>query len=219
MINQRRNYRTYTTNSFHHYHKYPNIIRDVLPFKPNGIWVSDITYIWLTDEQKFCYLFLITDMYSRKIVGYSLREDLSRTGAVISLKMALSQVKDKEELSSCIHHSDRGVQYCCKEYVKILNKYKISISMTENSDPLENAIAERINKTIKEEFTDKKTLSYPTFKEAKIKIIEIVNFYNFERPHRSIEYLVPCKAHEITGELKRMWKSYYRKSNVGVYEA
>ena len=196
--------------SYHHYHKYPNLIKDITFLNSsNKVWVSDITYIWLIEEQKFSYLFLITDMYSRKIIGYYLSIDLSRKGAIISLKMAINNTSF-EELENCIHHSDRGVQYCCHDYTNLLKKYNIKISMTETGNPLDNAIAERINKTIKEEFTNDKTLIFTNFAQGKKEIKEIINFYNNDRPHRSIDWLTPELAHCGTGILKRQWKSYYK---------
>ena len=196
--------------SYHHYHKYPNLIKDHQQLtKRNQIIVTDITYIRLTDKNEFCYLFLITDMYSRKITGYCLHENLSREGALKSLKMHIKNSGIKE-LKNCIHHSDRGVQYCCHEYVAALSKLGIRISMTENGDPLENPIAERINKTIKEEFTEEKTLTYPNIDIAKKEIKKIIAFYNNERPNSSIERLTPEDAHKKTGTLQRHWKPYYK---------
>jgi transposase InsO family protein len=149
-------------------------------------------------------------MYSRKILGFCLSEDLKTASAIRALKMALKNMPYKE---GCIHHSDRGIQYCNYNYTDLLHKYNILISMTENGDPLENPIAERINRTVKEEFTDEKTLSFATFKEAKRKMVTIINFYNEQRPHRSIEMLTPSKAYMRTGELKRKWKTYYARKN------
>ena len=124
----------------------------------NEIWVSDITYLWLKQLDKFCYLSIITDLYSRKIVGYNVHEDLSVNGCIEALRMALKQRKNKHE--KLIHHSDRGVQYCSHSYVNILNKANIHISMTQTDDPLENAVAERVHKTIKEEFTNDKQINF-----------------------------------------------------------
>lgn len=142
-------FRTKTTCSYHHFNRYDYLIKDKIPTRANEIWVSDITYLWLKELDKFCYLSLITDLYSRKIVGYCVHNDLSVNGCLEALKMALKQRKDKS--LDLIHHSDRGVQYCSHAYVKLLQKNKIEISMTQTGDPLENAVAERINKTIKEE--------------------------------------------------------------------
>ena len=205
----RKSRRAITTMSYHHYRKYPNLIKEVTPMKANGIWVSDITYIWLEEEECFAYLFLITDMYSRKIVGYCITKSLSRHGAIVSYEMAKKGLT-KEALKGCIHHSDRGVQYCSYDYTDMLKADGVLLSMTENGDPRENAIAERINKTIKEEFTEKKTLTFNNFTEAKKKMKKIVKFYNEVRPHSSIERYTPNEAYQMEGRLKRCWKNYYK---------
>ncbi len=158
-------FRAKTTCSFHHFNKFNYLIKDKIPTRKNEIWVSDITYIWLRQKGKFCYLSLITDLYSRKIVGYCLHKDLSTEGCLEALKMALSQRQKIDEILT--HHSDRGVQYCSHNYVELLKKYNIEISMTQSGDPLENAVAERINKTIKEEFTTERQMSFRSLKNAK----------------------------------------------------
>jgi transposase InsO family protein len=196
-----------TTMSYHHFHKYPNIIKGLVPIRSGGIIVSDITYIWIQEIENFAYLFLITDAYSRKIIGYCVSDTLKAYAAVSALKMALKQINEPEY---CIHHSDRGIQYCCHGYTGLLLKNGLAISMTENGDPLENAIAERINRTIKEEFTDEKTLSFKTYNQAKKELPKFIDFYNNKRPHRSIDMLTPSEAYEMTGELKRRWKTYYK---------
>jgi putative transposase len=198
-------FRTKTTCSFHHFNKFNYLIKDRIPFRSNEIWVSDITYLWLKKLDKFCYLSMITDLYSRKIVGYCVHEDLSVNGCLEALKMALKQRVNK--LENLIHHSDRGVQYCSHAYVKLLHKNNIQISMTQTGDPLENAVAERINKTIKEEFTNDRQINFTTIVEAKTEIRKFIEFYNSKRPHRSVEWLTPNEAHLRTGELKRVWKN------------
>lgn len=208
LLNARKPYKTRTTYSYHHFHKYANLIKGLKPLRPNQVIVSDITYIWLRESESFSYLYLITDMYSRKILGYWLSEDLKASSALKSLKMALGNMSSKE---GCIHHSDRGIQYCSNQYTNLLKENEIFISMTENSDPLENAIAERINRTIKEEFSENRCLSFKNISEGRYKISEWIKFYNEDRPHRSIEMLTPSKAYHLQGELKRMWKNYYGK--------
>jgi putative transposase len=203
--------RVKTTDSYHRYHKYPNLIKELKPVKANEIWVSDITYLWLTGTDSFCYLFLLTDLYSRKIIGYCVHATLEAEGAIKSLQMALQHTKGSA-IKGCIHHSDRGIQYCCDAYVGMLTKKEIVISMTEQSDPLENAVAERVNKTIKEEFTDKKELSFTTIEAAKVAIKKFIDFYNNQRPHRSIDWLTPNEAYQREGELKRHWKMYMKKA-------
>lgn len=198
-----------TTFSYHHFHKYPNIIKEKIALKSGEIIVSDITYIWVENIENFAYLFLITDLYSRKIIGYCLSDSLKAKSALKALKMALDQIKNTE---GCIHHSDRGIQYCCHDYTSMLKENKVLISMTENGDPLENPVAERINKTIKEEFTDEKTLSFRSFNHGLKEMPKIVKFYNEQRPHRSIQMFTPSQAFTMTGELKRLWKSYSKPS-------
>lgn len=213
LLNARKRYKTRTTFSYHHFHKYPNLIKDLVPVRPNQVIVSDITYIWLREIENFCYLYLITDMYSRKILGYTLSEDLKASSAIEALKMAIFNMSS---IKLCIHHSDRGIQYCSYQYTKFLDKNEILISMTESGDPLENPIAERINRTIKEEFTEQIQLSFKNISEGKNKISEWIKFYNEERPHRSIEMLTPSRAYHLNGELKRKWKNYYGKKILSI---
>ena len=210
MKNKKR--KTRTTFSYHFFHKYPNLTEGIKPLRAGEIIVSDITYIWVEDIENFVYLFLITDVYSRKIIGYCLSDNLKASSAIKALKMALKQIILRK---GCIHHSDRGIQYCCNSYTDLLNKNGMLISMTENGDPRENPIAERVNKTIKEEFTEKPQLSFKSLTEAKKEVPRFINFYNNERPHRSIDMLTPSQAFNMTGELKRRWKSYlkYKKND------
>ena len=202
--------RAKTTCSYHHFNKYANLIEIHTPLRCNEIWVSDITYIWLKQQDKFCYLNLITDLYSRKIVGHCVYQDLSVKGSITALQQALKQRTDKT--LPLIHHSDRGVQYCCHAYVKMLQKNKVQISMTQSGDPLENAVAERINRTIKEEFTDDRELNFCSIGSAKKSINQFVHFYNNHRPHRSINWHTPNEAHQLKGEIKRVWKNYYKQT-------
>lgn len=190
-----------TTYSDHWMRKYPNLIREFIPTASNQLWVSDITYIRLLDD--FAYLSLITDAYSRKIVGFFISETLEAVGCLKALKMALSNNPQRGRL---IHHSDRGSQYCCADYVSILDKHFIKISMTESGDPLENAIAERVNGVLKEELLEEKYLNY---EQARHAVSVAVSIYNHLRPHGSIDLLTPEEAHYREGELKRRWKNYY----------
>lgn len=191
-----------TTLSKHRFKKYPNIIRDFIPIGPNQLWVSDITYIHLA--KGFAYLSLITDAYSRKIVGFYLSKDLTANGPLQALKMAL---KGNAEIANLIHHSDRGVQYCCDAYVKLLTDNKIKISMTENGDPLENAIAERLNGILKHELLEEE---YPDYNKAQNAVAVACSTYNHLRPHGSIDNLKPAEAHLLSGEIKKRWKNYYQ---------
>jgi transposase InsO family protein len=190
-----------TTFSDHWYRKHPNLIVGMDIISPNTVWVSDITYITL--EGDFAYLSLITDAYSRMIVGYHLDKTLQTAGCVKALKKALKRLPKG---SSPIHHSDRGCQYCSTEYVEQLQARQIAISMTQNSDPRENAIAERVNGIIKQEFLQ---ASYQNFSEAAKEVATAIDIYNQERPHSSIDMLTPQQAHTQTGKLKQHWKNYY----------
>lgn len=205
LLVRRKRYRAITTMSSHWLRKYPNLIRDFVPTGAHQLWVSDITYIETTEG--FVYLFLITDAYSRKIVGWSISDNLEAKNAVAALHMALSQLPSG--VTNLIHHSDRGVQYCSSKYVKILNRHGVSISMTENGNPLENAVAERINGILKTEWINDMKLK--TLKDAKYHLRKIIDIYNSERPHSSIEMLTPYQAHIKEGALKRLWKNYYKR--------
>ena len=205
LVRKRKRRKPITTFSDHWMRKYPNLIEGFYPTAPNQLWVSDITYIVLVDG--FAYLSLITDAYSRKIVGFYLSMDLSAEGCVKALNMALN---NNPVLGKLIHHSDRGSQYCCSDYVKILNDIYIKISMTQNGDPKENAIAERVNGILKDELLDKVYLDY---KHAVVGVSVAISTYNHQRPHGSIDYLTPFEAHFRSGELKRRWKNYYSKVN------
>ena len=194
-----------TTNSNHFYRKYPNLIRDVELVCSGKLWVSDITYI--RTELGFVYLSLITDAYSKKIVGWCLWHDLTSEGPLNALKMAISAEGTKQGL---IHHSDRGIQYCCNDYVNYLKGSNIKISITEKGDPYENAIAERVNGILKDEYGLDGTFSdYHTALEA-VKLA--VYKYNQKRPHRSIDMMFPVDAHGMNGPLKKHWNN--RNKNV-----
>jgi len=190
-----------TTNSKHWLKKYPNLIEGFIPTAPNQLWVSDITYIRLHNE--FAYLSLITDAYSHKIIGFYLCENLSAKGCVNALKMALKSLPEKHRL---IHHSDRGVQYCSVEYVSLLEKEHIRISMTQTGNPKENPLAERVNGILKEELLED---VFPSLTIARNQIATAISTYNFHRPHLSIDMLTPAEAHNSEGPIKKRWKNYY----------
>ena len=160
----------------------------------------------------FAYLSLITDAYSRKITGFYLSKTLEAKGTIEALKMAIKNCSDTKNL---IHHSDRGVQYCCADYVKLLQNKNIKISMTENGDPLENAIAERVNGILKEELIQAK---YNSFEDAQKSVAKAIVIYNSLRPHSSCSMLTPNEAHKKEGELKKHWKNYYKKKEVVMAE-
>jgi transposase InsO family protein len=195
-----------TTQSHHWLKKYPNLIKGFIPTHPNQLWVSDITY-WEINTG-FVYISLITDAYSHKIVGYHLSKTLEAEGCVKALTMATSWLSTEEKYE-LVHHSDRGVQYCSGIYVKLLEDYDIKISMTENGDPLENAIAERVNRTIKEEYLD--CYQVDSFYEAKELIDQVIRLYNEERPHMSISNLTPELVHNESLNIEKKWKNYYRE--------
>ncbi len=207
---RKRKFRVVTTNSFHWLHKYPNLIKGLTPERPNHLWVSDITYI--NTDNGFLYLYLVTDAYSRKIIGWHLSDNLGSDNAILALFMAISQLP--ANCTEIIHHSDRGIQYCSLKYVKILQAHGIKISMTENGDPYENAIAERVNGILKTEWLyDMNLHDYTESREA---IEQIIRIYNTERLHSSIEMLTPEQAHSCTGKLKRLWKSYKKGSHSNI---
>ena len=195
-----------TTDSSHGLPVFKNLVKEFIPTKPNQLWVSDITYITIcpSDEKYyFCYLSLILDSYTEEIVGWSLGPSLSTQYPVEALRMALSRIKDQHV--SLIHHSDRGCQYASKEYVSLLTTNDVKISMTENGDPKENATAERINNTMKNELLRGKT--FHNIDEAREAIRMAIDFYNNERPHMSIGMLTPSEAATREGELPSCWVS------------
>lgn len=196
---RRRKRRAATTDSRHWMHKYSNLVKDLVIDRPEQVWVSDITYVRLNTQ--WAYLSLVTDAYSRKIMGYALRTDLSAKGCIDALYMALGNRIYGQKL---IHHSDRGSQYCSSSYVDILLGDEIAISMTENGDPYENAIAERVNGIIKSEFN--LYSSFGSLEETSLKIGKSIKAYNEIRPHSSCDFLTPEVAHYKTGMLKRRWK-------------
>lgn len=191
----------YTTMSKHHYHRYPNLVKGFSPMKAHELWVADITYIPL--KERFAYLFLITDAYSRKIVGYHVSDDMKVSSAAVALKQALAQ---KPTETIVIHHSDRGIQYCSNEYVSLLNEHNAMISMTESGDPLENAIAERVNGILKTELISSR---YSDIHAASIHISRCITIYNHRRRHSSLNWQLPAIVHEQKGPQIRRWKNYY----------
>lgn len=178
-----------TTNSYHRFYTYKNLVRETTISKPHQVVVSDITYLRITG-MKFVYLFLITDAYSRKIVGWHLAKSLAIEGALEALKMALKQCPITEGL---IHHSDRGIQYCSKEYVKLLQKNDARISMTEQNHCYENALAERVNGILKEEFMLNEEFACQSMALQAVK--QAIKTYNNYRPHWSINLLTPEQIH------------------------
>lgn len=198
----------HTTNSNHRYRKWKNLVVGFVPTAAGQLWVSDITYISL-QKGDVCYLHLITDAYSHKIVGWILAHTLRAAMTIEALQQAIDQavcMKGDEDLSGLIHHSDRGVQYCCDEYVMILQKYNISISMTQDSKPTDNAIAERVNGIIKTESLYRQP-RFNDIQHARNVIGRYIHFYNYRRPHMSIGYKIPSVVHLESGAQKKMWKN------------
>jgi transposase InsO family protein len=185
-----KNKRAYiTTDSKHHFYKYPNLIAGFIPTAAEQLWVSDITYI--KTDQGNAYLALVTDAYSKRIMGYKLDDHMKTSLCIDALKMAISRRKyPNQEL---IHHSDRGLQYCNPSYTNFAESKGISISMTQQYDPYENAVAERINGTLKQEFGLGKTIV--TLKLAQKMIKKAVSLYNSKRMHYSLNFKTPDYAH------------------------
>ncbi|BAO76368.1 mobile element protein [Winogradskyella sp. PG-2] len=191
MLTLRKKTSAKTTNSYHRFYKYKNIIKDIEITKPNQVWASDITYI--RTVKGFCYLALITDMYSRKIVGYDLSDSLELKGCVRALNKAIYQAKDIKQL---IHHSDRGIQYCSNVYTQILKRKKIDISMTEKNHCYENAMAERVNGILKDEFYLDQTFTDVAHPKRATK--SAINLYNEIRLHLSLDYKIPNMVYKLS---------------------
>jgi len=192
--------RIYTTNSHHWLHKWPNLIKDFVPTAPNQLYVSDITYWKIKSD--YVYLSLITDAYSHKIVGYHVAPTLAAMETVCALQMALQQLG--AAASHLIHHSDRGVQYCSEKYVHLLTTHQISISMTKSSEPTDNAIAERVNGILKQEYLEHYQVK--NMEEAKELLTSAIRLYNEERPHLSIGMQTPDIVHQHNIKTENLWK-------------
>jgi len=186
------------TDSFHRFYKYPSLIKDWSPAAPNQLWVSDITYIEVKDG--FNYLSVITDAFSHKIVGWHLAKSPTAKASVEALRMAF---KNNKNIGQLIHHSDRGAQYCSQEYVRVLKSKGVKINMTEHGDPYENAMAERINGIIKNEYLEKR---YSNDGQLWLDVSKTVRLYNTDRLHMSIGMETPGYIH-LTGQAtKNLWK-------------
>lgn len=207
LLIRRRKRMVKTTDSHHWLKKYPNLIKELVVNGPEQLWVSDLTYI--RTVQGFSYLSLITDAYSCKVVGYSLYPTLEAVGCVLALKMAIKHRKRASEYV-LIHHSDRGIQYCSADYITLLEGDQIAISMTQSGSPYDNALAERVNGIIKNEFFSQKI--YQNHQEAESEIVRAITHYNQKRPHASVDYLTPEQAHQRSGVLRKRWKQYRRRS-------
>ena len=199
--------RTRTTYSDHSYVRYKNLTENLEVTTTNQLYVSDITYIPV--GKYFAYLNLVTDAYSRKIVGWHLHESLHAEGTIQALQMALQQKGDHPPPHPLIHHSDRGVQYCCHEHIRLLRKHEVLISMTNTPDPLENPLAERMNRTLKEEFGLER--GFPTLELAQQAVDRTIFIYNHKYPHGSLGYLTPDQVHNGKKPGPKKWKKYRRK--------
>ena len=202
--------RAKTTDSDHDLPLYPNLVKELIPLRPNQLWVSDITYMVVylnaeTGEYDFCYLSLVTDYYTKEIIGWCVGDTLEAKFAIEALNMALSRLNGNPA-EGLIHHSDRGVQYASFAYTDILKKNNIKISMTECGDPKDNAVAERVNGIIKNELL--MGMSFFSIDEVRKALKVVIDFYNNERPHMSLDWKTPAEAALCTGELQKKWKSY-----------
>ena len=216
LLIKRRRRRFNTTQSYHHYKKYDNLIKGFEAQAPNQLWVSDLTY-WRVGE-RFYYISLITDAYSRKIVGYHVGLTLEVVESLSALRMALAtwqswkeksgKIGPAEVCAGLIHHSDRGVQYCSSRYVKLLEENGIQISMTQTGDPLDNALAERVNGIIKGEYLE--GLEVESLAQASSVLADKIKLYNEHRPHLSISGLTPEYVYQTGVKVERKWKNYYR---------
>lgn len=206
LVRQRKR-KAITTDSRHWMRKYSNLIKGMSVTRPEQVWVSDITYIRMINQ--WGYLSLVTDAYSRKIVGYCFRSDLMAEGCIEALQIAIS---NRMYTDPIIHHSDRGSQYCSHQYVNLLHQNNIGISMTENGDPYENALAERVNGIIKTEFNLHS--SQLGFEQTYNQIKKSIKAYNEIRPHASCDYLTPEQAHLQSEYLAKRWKNYNKRINI-----
>jgi transposase InsO family protein len=201
---RRRTIRTTWSESWQH--RFPNLVEDMVLTAANQVWVSDITYI--EAEEGFVYLHLVTDAYSKKIMGWCLSPSLHAEYTIAALQMAIRNAGC--DLTDMIHHSDRGCQYCCEKYVRLLHDNHIKISMTQDGDPRDNAIAERVNGILKTEWLNDE--HFKGYDDALRRVAEVINIYNNRRPHLSLNYKTPSQAYLEEGLQKRVWKNYYKAS-------
>jgi putative transposase len=200
LITPSRSYRI-TTNSHHRFRKHKNLVDGLIITRPEQVWVSDITY--LGNRERPCYLSLITDAYSKMIMGYNVSVHLDTENCIAALRMAIRNRRYKSE--PLIHHSDRGIQYCSNEYQRVLKQHNISCSMTENHDPYQNAIAERVNGILKQEFAiDRHVASQQMIQKI---VTESIRIYNKDRPHYSCYMNTPEKMHQQRDISIRTYKS------------
>lgn len=197
-----------TTDSSHGLPTYPNLIKQIIPSRPNQVWVGDIAYIpiWINEyEYRFCYPSMILDSYTEEICGWSVGESLETRYPIEALRHALKRLGEGSN-TDLIHHTDRGCQYASREYVSLLKGHGIRISMTESGDPKDNAQAEMINNTMKNELLKGK--AFGTIEEVRKAVSAAVDFYNNRRPHMSIDMLTPVEASRKTGPIAKRRTSY-----------
>lgn len=199
LIAPRRSY-TKTTNSKHWMRKYPNTVKETFIHRPEQVWVADITY--LRTMNGFNYLHLITDAYSKQVMGYKVSKSMNADDTAQALRMAIKS--RKYPLMPLVHHSDRGLQYCSETYTKLLRENSISISMTEQSDPYENAVAERINGILKDEFSLNEF--FEDREQLKHQVKESIELYNNLRPHLSNHMLTPNDMHKQDKLKPKAWR-------------
>ena len=207
---RKRRRRVRTTDSTHDYPLYANLVKEIIPERTNQIWVSDITYISLSAGPEkvdggFCYLSLITDIYSKEIIGYSLGRTLETKYTMEALEMAFKRLQG-DSGKGLIHHSDRGVQYASYAYTDALKEKGVRISMTESGNPKDNAVAERVNNTIKNELL--MGMNFQNMEEVRKALDAAIAFYNTERPHMSLDGMTPSEASHRTGEIRKEWTSF-----------
>ena len=201
-----------TTQSYHRFYKYPNLIENMIIDKSEQVWASDITYIKTKEGNKF--LFLITDVYSKQIMGYELSDNLKTISAIKALRKAVkNRIYPDRKL---IHHSDRGFQYCSPAYIKELERNNIEISMTSKYDPYENAVAERVNGILKTEYDIGE--GFINDKDAKREINNAIWLYNTDRPHLSCNKMVPCEAHKKENYELKKWPAKFSSKDMSLEE-
>lgn len=204
LLMRRRNRHRRTTFSGHGLKTYPNMIKDLVPSRPDEVWVTDITYLYV--EGKSFYIFLVTDAYSRMVVGWKVADNMRAGNAIDALKMALHNRNPRYRHLPIIHHSDRGSQYCSLEYVKLMEKNHMIISMTESGNPRDNSVAERVNGSVKNEYL------YPLqvgMSGLNHKVHKAMRLYNTERPHLSLNMNTPEHVYRTGCNTHRLWKNYY----------
>lgn len=214
LLVRRRRRRIRTTMSGHGMPVYSDLVKGTPIKVPGQVWVSDLTY-WRVQEG-FYFLFLITDACSHKIIGYHVARSMDAEHAMVALRMALSA--SRHRLKGIIHHSDRGSQYCCTQYVNMLQAHGLRISMTQGGDPRDNAIAERVNGILKHELLLNQTVENIT--QARSVLHHAIEAYNRRRPHLSCDMHTPEQAHRLDHALKRRWRTYpYRVNQQPDYPA